>query len=91
MYCAYAVHGATCQLQLFLVYFAQLLCRYGSQSIFSSYGEIWLQATLSSWSSLSISIFFVNRICQRESAECVGKQGVHSSSKLSPELKAQGS
>ena len=38
-YCAYAVRGATCQLQSFLVYFAQL-CRYGSQPIFSSFGEI---------------------------------------------------
>ena len=28
-----------------------------------------------SWSSLEISTFIVDRICQRESAECVGKQG----------------
>ena len=37
-----------------------------------------MQATRSSWSSLKISTFIVDRICQRESAECVGKQGAHS-------------
>jgi len=33
-------HGATCQHMTFLVYFAQLLCHYGSLLIFSSFGEI---------------------------------------------------
>jgi len=37
-----------------------------------------LQATRSSWSSLEISTSVVDRICQQESAECVGKQGAHS-------------
>ena len=75
-YCACAVCGATCQhdLHSFLVYFAQLLCCYSSLPIFSS----WLQATRSSWSSLEIGTFVVNCICQRESAECVGKQVVQS-------------
>ena len=40
------MRGATCQLQSFLVYFAQL-CR-------------------STWSSLEISTFVVDRVCQRE-------------------------
>ena len=71
------MRGATCQLQSFSVYFAQL-CRYGSQPIFSSFVKIWLQATRSWWSSLEISTFVVDRVCQRESAECVGKQGPHS-------------
>ena len=76
-YCAYAVRGATCQLQSFSVYFAQLF-RYGSQPIFSSFVEIWLQATRSWWSSLEISTFVIGRVCQQESAECVGKQGPRS-------------
>ena len=55
-----------------------------------------MQATRSSWSSLEISTIVVDRICPRESAECVGKQGAYSEgvkgerySKLSPELKAE--
>jgi len=60
--------------------------------------QLYFQASeKSSWSSLEVSNFVVDCICQRESAECVGKQGTHSEwakgktiySKLSPELKAE--
>jgi len=37
-----------------------------------------LQATQSSWSSLEINTFVIDHICLQGSAECVGKQGVHS-------------
>jgi len=37
-----------------------------------------LQANRSSWSSLEINTFVVDRIRLRESAKCVGKQGAHS-------------
>ena len=72
-YCTYAVRGTTCQLQSFLAYFAQLLCCYKlRRNLVASY------LILASWSSLEISTFVVDRICKRESAECVGKQGAHS-------------
>ena len=66
------MRGASCHLHSFLVYFVQLLCRCGSLPIiFSSFGEIQLVL-------FEISNSVVDRICQQESAECVGKQGAHS-------------
>ena len=70
------MRGATCQLQSFLVYFAQL-CR-------------------STWSSLEISTFVVDRVCQREVQSVLKSKDRTQSgrkeqryAKLSPELKAE--
>ena len=77
----HAVRGATCQHMTFSRSQYTLLSCCVDMALyryFSSFGEIQLQANRSSWSSLEINTFVVDRICLRESAECVGKQGAHS-------------
>ena len=89
------MRGATCQLQWFSVYFAQL-CHYGSQPIFSSFREIWLQlpdpggllSRLVPSSSIVSANEKVQSVLESKDRTQSGQKGQRYA-ELSPELKAE--